>query len=250
MTYKDILPLVRKNDEKILLILLGGVGGIQSGPNLLTELQQAHRPHLNALARKSACGLLLPVAPGVTPAADASLRRLLGWEEEQVPSWTSGLGLASCALSSSPEYLALCTQAGINAIASPGEPSGLVERACTEILEHDLIILHYAAPEKEGRAGGYYEKIKAIEDFDRLIPQLLESTPAVVAVCGDHSCPSALGVITWHPVPLLIHALTARYDMVQTYDEIACTAGTLGTLRSAELLPLLLAHAGKLAPAR
>jgi len=231
MTYKDILPLVRKNDEKILLILLGGVGGIQSGPNLLTELQQAHRPHLNALARKSACGLLLPVAPGVTPAADASLRRLLGWEEEQVPSWTSGLGLASCALSSSPEYLALCTQAG------------------TEILEHDLIILHYAAPEKEGRAGGYYEKIKAIEDFDRLIPQLLESTPAVVAVCGDHSCPSALGVITWHPVPLLIHALTARYDMVQTYDEIACTAGTLGTLRSAELLPLLLAHAGKLGPA-
>ncbi len=249
MTYKDILPLVHKNDEKILLILLGGVGGIQSGPNLLTELQQAHRPHLNALARKSACGLLLPVAPGVPPAADAALRRMLGWEEEQAPTWTSELGLASCALSASPEYLALFTQAGINAIASPDEPAGLIDRACAEILKHDMVILHYAAPEKEGLAGGYYEKIKAIEDLDRLIPQLLESAPAVVAVCGDHSCPSALGAISWHPVPLLIHALTARYDMVQTYDEIACTAGALGTLRSAELLPLLLAHAGKLGPA-
>lgn len=249
MIFQDILPLVRKNDEKIVLILLGGVGGIQSGPNLLTELQQAHHPHLNALARKSVCGLLMPAAPGVTPAENAALKRLLGWHLEQAPDWKGGLGLKSCALSSSPDYLRIFAEAGIAAIASSDAPSELTDRACAELPTHDFIIIHYAAPEKEGLAGGYYEKIKAVEEFDRLIPRLLEPAPAVVSVCGDHSCPSALGAISWHPVPLLIQASTARYDMVQTFDEIACNAGALGTLRTAELLPLLLAHAGKLAPA-
>ena len=45
-------------ENNILLLIIGGLGGMQSGPNMLTELQQAHRPNLNALMRKSVCGFI------------------------------------------------------------------------------------------------------------------------------------------------------------------------------------------------
>jgi len=248
MFYPDILPYVQASDQKFVMVLLGGIGGVQSGPNMLTELQQAHRPHLNALARRAECGQLHPIAPGLTPAPQTALKRLLGWHREQAPDWHAQLGLRACAISASQEYLELFSAAGITALAAPDLPAELIGRACTALPEHDAVILHYTAPGREGSLGGYYEKIKTIEDFDLCIPQLLESAPAVLAVCGDHSCPSALGAISWHPVPVMIQSGTARYDMVQTFDEIACSAGSLGTFPATALLPLLLGHAGKLAP--
>jgi 2,3-bisphosphoglycerate-independent phosphoglycerate mutase len=250
MIYSDLLPLVQPSEDKIVLLLLSGIGGVQSGPNMLTELQQAHRPHLNALARRALCGQCHPIAPGISPAPQAALKRLLGWEKDQIPDWSTQLGLKACAVSSSTAYLDLFAQAGITAIPSQDSPEALIGLGCAEFPKRDFVIIHLAAAEKEGFRGGYYEKIKIIEELDLHIPKLLELNPPVLAVCGDHSCPSALGAITWHPVPLLIQARTVRYDMVQTFDEIACSAGALGSIFATELLALLLAHAGKLAPIR
>ncbi len=248
MLYPELLPLIQPSDEKIVLLLLGGIGGLQSGPNLLTELQQAHRPNLNALARKAQCGLLHPVAAGITPAPQAALKRLLGWQQDQAPAWEKELGLQACALSSHGDYLELFSRAGITALHTADDPASLISRGCAELAGRDVVIIHYAAPEKEGLLGGYYEKIRTIEEFDLCLPPLLALEPAVLAVCGDHSCPSALGAISWQPVPLMIQSRTTRYDMVQTYDEIACSAGAIGSLPMTALLPLLLGSAGKLAP--
>ena len=249
MDYRDLLPLIRTNDEKIVLLILGGIGGIQSGPNMLTELQQAHRPHLNALARKSQCGLIHPIAPGITPAPHVALKRLLGWQGQLPPDWHDQLGLKSCAFSAHPDYLSLFDQAGIKTIPCSESPADLLEQGCAALSDKNFVILHFASPEKEALQGGYYEKIKTIEELDVYLGRLRELAPDVLSVCGEHSCPSALAEITWHPVPVLIQAKRARYDMVQSFDEIACASGSLGTLNATDLLPLLLAHAGKLTSA-
>lgn len=245
----ELAPLLHNREEKIVLFLLGGIGGLQSGPNMLTELQQSHRPHLNALARKSACGLLQAIAPGITPAPGAALRRLLGWQGETPLDWNAALRLRGAIVSASSACLEIGRRSGLTAVACGEEPEALMDAVCSNLAECDLLIAHFGQPEASGLAGGYYEKIRTIEEFDQTLPQLGPLSPAVVAVCGDHSCPSAAAAITWHPVPLMIHAHTARYDLVQTFDEIACATGSLGRLAADQLLSLLLAHAGWLAPA-
>jgi 2,3-bisphosphoglycerate-independent phosphoglycerate mutase len=248
MTTMTLSPIIKPSDDKIVLLLFGGLGGLQSGPNMLTELQQAHRPHLNALARKSACGLLHPLAPGITPAPGIALRKMLGWQENMVPDWKDALGLNAVALSASLEYADIFSSAGITAMHCSESPAALVALACSELPLRDLVIIHFSTPEKFGLQGGYYEKVKALEEIDVVVQQLQSLAPEVIAACGDYSCPSSTACITWHPVPLMIQAKTARYDMVQTFDEIACAAGALGSLCAEDLLPLLLAHAGRLAP--
>jgi len=52
--------LVQKNNTKIIFIVLDGLGGIPFDGK--TELDAAVNPHLDALARASACGLHIPVA--------------------------------------------------------------------------------------------------------------------------------------------------------------------------------------------
>ena len=63
---------------------------------------------------------------------------------------------------------------------------------------------------------------------------------------GDHSTPAALRAHSWHPVPVLLWAKTCRPDTVSTFGERLCAAGGLGHLPGRELLPLMLAHAGRL----
>jgi 2,3-bisphosphoglycerate-independent phosphoglycerate mutase len=72
--------LARENNTKIVLLVLDGIGGVQSGPNALTELQQAHKPNMDALAKRSICGLMNPIAPGITPGSGPAHFSLFGYD--------------------------------------------------------------------------------------------------------------------------------------------------------------------------
>jgi 2,3-bisphosphoglycerate-independent phosphoglycerate mutase len=66
-TIQDLIkPLVQKNDTKIVLIVLDGVGGLPNASGK-TELESANTPNLDTLAQESACGMHIPVAYGITP---------------------------------------------------------------------------------------------------------------------------------------------------------------------------------------
>ena len=69
----------------------------------------------------------------------------------------------------------------------------------------------------------------------------------VLLVTGDHSTPSSMAMHSWHPVPVLLRAARARVDDVTAFGESACLRGSLGTVRGVDLMPLMLAHAGRLA---
>ena len=88
---------------------------------------------------------------------------------------------------------------------------------------------------------------EVIASVDTALPQLLALEPDVIAITGDHSTPARLKTHSWHPVPTLLWApATVLNDSQERFGERACQLGGLGTFYARELLPLMLAHAGKL----
>ena len=80
MDLDPLLPeLIESNDRRILLVILDGAGGIP-GPDGLTELEAASTPNLDALAARSACGLSVPVAPGITPGSGPGHLAVFGYD--------------------------------------------------------------------------------------------------------------------------------------------------------------------------
>ena len=79
MTDFKIDELVIKNDTKIIFLIMDGLGGLQGDGKGGTELEVARSPHLDALAKQSVCGLLDPIAPGVTPGSGPSHFALFGF---------------------------------------------------------------------------------------------------------------------------------------------------------------------------
>jgi 2,3-bisphosphoglycerate-independent phosphoglycerate mutase len=68
----------------------------------------------------------------------------------------------------------------------------------------------------------------------------------VLIVTGDHSTPSKLKSHSWHPVPVVLAADTARFDGCESFGESQCLRGGLGQFEAKYLMPLALAHAGRL----
>ena len=72
--------LVRQTSSKILLLVCDGLGGLPDPATGRTELETAHTPNLDALARRSDLGLAELVAPGITPGSGPGHLTIFGYD--------------------------------------------------------------------------------------------------------------------------------------------------------------------------
>ena len=80
-----IRSLAVPGTSKIILLSADGLGGFPDPTTGRSELETARIPHLDALARRGACGLLRHVAPGITPGSGPGHLGLFGYEPLRYP---------------------------------------------------------------------------------------------------------------------------------------------------------------------
>ena len=75
-----LAELCTPSDSKIVLLVVDGLGGLARPETGKSELEEAHTPHLDDLARRSACGVTVPVGPGITPGSGPGHLALFGYD--------------------------------------------------------------------------------------------------------------------------------------------------------------------------
>jgi len=163
-----------------------------------------------------------------------------------LPSYEEVYGLKAAAIAVYPMYKGLARLVGMEIV---GQPKSLDEEL--DVLEkawgdYDFFFVHFKYTDSRGEDGNFAEKVKMIEKFDSIVPRVEALKPSVVVVTGDHSTPAALASHSWHPVPVLLWAATCRPDACQSFGETEASRGGLGHFEAIYLMPLALAHAGRL----
>ncbi len=80
MDLTDIAALVQPTGEKVLLLVLDGVGGLPLSPGGLTELETARTPNMDRMLESGDAGLQVPVASGITPGSGPGHLSLFGYD--------------------------------------------------------------------------------------------------------------------------------------------------------------------------
>ena len=155
-------------------------------------------------------------------------------------------GLRSVAIAVYPMYRGLARLVGME-VAETGSTLGeQIDTLEREWASHDFFFLHYKYTDSTGEDGNFAAKVETIERLDAMIPRIRALGPSVFIVTGDHSTPSLLEGHSWHPVPTLLVAKTARVDRVAEFGEESCLRGGLGQFEAKHLMLLAMAHAGRL----
>lgn len=162
-----------------------------------------------------------------------------------LPAMSERYGIKPAAIATYPMYRGLARLVGMDVLKTGDTISDQIITLKESYLSYDFYYFHIKGTDKAGEDGDQAAKIKVIEEFDKMLPEIVKLKPEVLCITADHSTPAALHAHSWHPNPLLLHSKYI-FPEKKRFTERNCAAGTLGRIMSMEIMPLLLAHSLKL----
>lgn len=150
------------------------------------------------------------------------------------------------AIATYPMYRGLGLLVGMDVLPTGDTIESEIETLRAHWDEYDFFFFHVKKTDSYGEDGNFEAKKGVIEHTDELLPEIMALKPDVLVVTGDHSTPWSLKSHSWHEVPILLWAQALRPDRVTAFGERDCMAGGLGHIQHSDIIPLMLAHAGRL----
>ncbi len=150
----------------------------------------------------------------------------------EIPLFKDKYGLHGALISAVDLTKGLGVYAGFEILDVPGVTGyldtnyeGKAEYCMNALNDMDLVYLHVEAPDEAGHSGRVDDKIKAIEDFDRLVVgKILKEIKGFqeyrILLLSDHATPVSVRTHTDEPVPFVIFDSTHRRENKGVhYDE-------------------------------
>jgi 2,3-bisphosphoglycerate-independent phosphoglycerate mutase len=245
--------IVRPVREHRFVVLFRG-DGLEGGLSE-TDPQQVGKPPLPVHAE----------VPQAKPAADianrfaAEAKRVLASEHPanmvllrgfskypRLPKLTDIYGVRAAVVAVYPMYRGLAKLVGMQAVKTGDSVADELAALESVYADFDFFFVHVKKTDSAGEDGNFDKKVSIIEEADAQIPRLLALKPDVLVVTGDHSTPAAFRAHSWHPVPVLLFSKWCRPDGAPRFTERECRTGSIGHVRAAELMPLVMANAERL----
>jgi len=180
------------------------------------------------------------------PRANAVLLR--GFDSHrELPSMHDRYGVSAAAIAIYPMYQGLGRLVGMEIIGGAKTLEAELAMLKDQWNSFDFFFFHHKQADSAGEDGDFDAKVAAIEVLDEVIPQIVDLAPDVLLVTGDHATPSQMAAHSWHPVPVLLWGPLVGRDEVDRFGERWAAKGSLGRRPAKELMPIVLAAAGRLA---
>ncbi len=242
------------SEHRALMVLRGddlddNIGDTDPQTLGVEPLDPARGPHGDSHTAKLARQILAQVKDILADEEQANMILSRGYAKfPDWPRFPDRYQVNPVAVAGYPMYRGVARLVGIPVFSQPTSAADICRETAKALEEHTFAFSHFKYTDKTGEDGDLGAKVEKIEEMDSALPTLLEADPDVLMITGDHSTPVPLKSHSWHPVPLLMRAPHLRGGSTgQTFDEIACRSGELGTIKAKEIMPLAMAHAGKLA---
>jgi 2,3-bisphosphoglycerate-independent phosphoglycerate mutase len=166
-------------------------------------------------------------------------------EKPDIPSLSVSYGLNALAIATYPMYRGIAKVLGMDVNEEPKDYNEMVKILKDNYNSYQFFFMHIKETDLAGEDGNFPAKVTAIENVDKIVPEIYDLDPQALIITGDHSTPCPMKGHSWHPVPLLLITKTGEQDGL-TFHERNCISGSIGTIYSKQLMPLVLAHAFKL----
>ena len=154
--------------------------------------------------------------------------------------------LTPAAIATYPMYKGLSKLVGMDILETGESLSDEFKTLQDNFSRYDFFYLHIKKTDSYGEDGNFEQKVRAIEEVDKYIPEVLALKPDVLVVTGDHSTPALMKGHSWHPNPFMLFSKYIRVDETEQFTEKECVKGGLGRFSAVDVLPLMMANALKL----
>jgi 2,3-bisphosphoglycerate-independent phosphoglycerate mutase len=151
------------------------------------------------------------------------------------------------AIATYPDYRGVARLVGMDIVYTGHELTEEFDTLDAMFRDCDFVFFHVKKTDSAGEDGNFSEKVRLLEELDKLVPRLEALNPDVIVITGDHATPATYKAHSWHSVPFALVSEWCRPDSVKGFSELECQHGALGQFPAAEVMLYALGHARRIA---